>query len=426
MESMLDKVKKAKDASYVLATSSDAERKRMLLAFASELEKQKEFLFCENEKDLKIARDNDIKQSLLYRLSLTKEKLDSCIEGLMQLVKLPDPVGKVKEKRLLDEDMVLEKVTFPIGMIGMIFEARPDAMIQIIGLAIRTGNGLILKGGKEANLSNTAILKILSDALSGAPFILLLSTHSDVDLVLKLDKYVDLLIPRGSNEFVSHVMANTKIPVIGHADGICAVYVDDEADFEKALRVVYDSKTQYPSACNAVETVLVHEKIAKDFLPLLKEMLDKGSVEIRGDERTRAIIECKKSNEADYHTEFLDLILAVKIVSGIDDAILHIKEHSSHHTDAIVTESEEKKDKFFISVDSADVFCNASTRFADGFRFGLGAEVGISTGKIHARGPVGLDGLTTTKWLISGNGNIVADYSKAGGKKYLHKDILNA
>lgn len=426
MEQIIDNVKKVKVSSRWLSTTDDNTRKSMLLRLAKGLKENAQFLFAENEKDVSSAKENGLKESILHRLIFSQEKLDSAVAGLEMLATLADPLGKIKERRLLDEDMLLEKVTVPIGVIGMIFEARPDAMIQIIGLALRTGNGIILKGGKEAKYSNEAILKVVQESLDGAPWLLLLSTHSDVDAILKMDKDIDLLIPRGSNAFVRYVMDNTHIPVLGHADGICAIYVDKEADLAKAVRIVFDSKTQYPAACNAVETLLVHTSVAKEFLPLIKAEFDKAHVIMVGDEETRKLIECEKSCEDDYHTEFLDLKLAVKVVSSIEEALEHIAEHGSHHTDAIITEDREAKLQFFANVDSADVFCNVSTRFADGFRFGLGAEVGISTSKIHARGPVGLDGLTTTKWLISGNGNIVADYSGANARKFIHKDLLNA
>ncbi len=426
MDIIANNVKKVKESALLLSSFSDEIRKALLLRLAEGLASQKEYLFCENKKDIENAKSLGIKESVLHRLYFTEEKLNSCIEGLKQLASLQDPLGKVLEKRELDEGLILEKISVPIGVIGMIFEARPDAMIQIIGLSIRTGNGIILKGGKEAKFSNEAILKVVQDTLDGAPYIMLLSTHSDVDAILKMDKDIDLLIPRGSNAFVRYVMDNTHIPVMGHADGICAVYVDKSADLDKAVKVVYDSKTQYPAACNAAETLLVHEDIAASFLPLMYTKFQENGVAMVGDEKSRKVIDVAPSTEDDYHTEFLDLKIAIKVVSSVSEAISHINSHGSHHTDAIVTENKEAREEFFRFVDSADVFCNASTRFADGFRFGLGAEVGISTSKIHARGPVGLSGLTTTKWLLSGQGDIVASYSGVNARHFTHKDLINA
>jgi Gamma-glutamyl phosphate reductase len=287
MEQIADNVKQLRKSAMLLSSSSDEERRGLLIRLASALEADKEYLFSENAKDVGEAKKAGIKDSVLHRLVFTPSKLASALEGLRQLASLPDPIGRIKEKRLLDEGLVLEKVSVPIGVIGMIFEARPDAMIQIIGLALRTGNGIILKGGKEARHSNEAIYATVKKALDGAPYVMLLSTHSDVDAILKMEKDIDLLIPRGSNAFVRHVMDNTHIPVLGHADGICAVYVDKSADLDKAVRVVFDSKTQYPAACNAAETLLVHSSVAKEFLPLMKTVFDNAGVEIRGDERTR-------------------------------------------------------------------------------------------------------------------------------------------
>lgn len=417
-------VKEVRAKAAILASLSDEGRSELLENMEKALYDEREHILSANQKDLEKAKKEGVSDALLHRLELSPSKLEGAIESVRSVRSLPSPLGKVRRKCLLDEGLVLEQVTYPLGVIGMIFEARPDAMIQIISLAIRSGNGIILKGGKEAFFTNSAIAEALKRHLDGALWMLLLESHDDVDEMLKMEGDIDLLIPRGSNRFVRYVMDHTHIPVLGHADGICAVYIDEAADMEKALRVAVDSKVQYPAACNAAETILVHEKVAKEFIPRFKTELDKYGVKIHGDEKTAKLIDCIEATEADYHTEYLALELAIKVVSSFDEATDHIASHGSHHTDAIVTESEEAKEKFFKSVDSADVFCNASTRFADGFRFGLGAEVGISTSKIHARGPVGLEGLVTTRYLLTGSGDIVADYSGKNAKRYIHKDLL--
>ena len=427
-KSLLNEIKLVREASRALATSTDSERKEALEIVANALIDNKAYLFAENEKDLASAKANGISSAIYHRLVFSSDKLDSVVKGLRELASLPDPIGRTREKRELDEGFILEKRTYPLGVIGMIFEARPDALVQIAGLALRSGNGVILKGGKEATCSNRALIKVIKDATRDSAisdgWILGIESHEDVDTLLKAEGDVDLLIPRGSNKFVRYVMDHTHIPVMGHADGICSTFVDESADLVLAGKVCQDAKVQYPAACNATETFLIHEKIAPRFLPLLQSKLDEYNVVIHGDEKTREFIDVLPATDADWDTEYLALECAVKVVSGIDEAIKHISEHGSHHTDAIITESEENKKKFFSLVDSADVFANCSTRFADGFRFGLGAEVGISTSKLHARGPVGLDGLMTTKWLLTGHGETVAEYSGANGKSYTHKDLM--
>lgn len=425
---LLGKIKRLRQESKKLATSSDDVRKRALILVAEALESNKDYLFAENGKDLENARKNGISDSLYHRLVFSEEKLSSVVKGLHDLALLPDPIGRIREKRELDPGFVLEKAAFPLGVIGMIFEARPDALVQIAGLALRSGNGVILKGGKEAQYSNRALIEVIKKATEKSEisdgWILGIESHADVDALLKAEGDVDLLIPRGSNAFVKHVMNNTSIPVMGHADGICSVYVDKCADLSLAVKVVTDSKVQYPAACNAAETILIHEDVYKEFLPLLKASLDSYGVVIHGDDKTREVIEAIPATDADYHTEYLALECAIKVVSSIDEALDHIASHGSHHTDAIITKDKDAESRFFREVDSADVFSNCSTRFADGFRFGLGAEVGISTSKLHARGPVGLDGLTTTKWLLRGNGETVREYSGKDGKIFHHKELI--
>lgn len=419
-----------RSAAVKLASLSDEERSAMLLKMAAAFEDNKERIFRANREDIETAEKDGISDALLHRLVLDEPKLVSSIEGVKSVAAQKCPVHEIKEKRLLDEGLVLEKVTFPLGVIGMVFEARPDALIQIVSLAIKSANGIILKGGKEASSTNSTLYEIIRESLDGAGFMMLLSSHSDVDAMLKMEGYIDLIIPRGSNKFVRYCMDNTHIPVMGHADGICSVYVDSFADIGTAVNVCTDSKVQYPAACNAAETILVHRDAAERFIPLFASSLEQYGVTIHADERSLPLLrdyggKVVKACEDDFHTEFLSLELAMKVVDSIDEAISHIAEHSSHHTDAIITSDESNRERFFNEVDSADVFCNCSTRFADGYRFGLGAEVGISTGKLHARGPVGLEGLTTTKWLLSGSGQIVRSYTGKGARHFIHKDLLS-
>lgn len=425
---LIKQIRDVRKASRMLAVSNDETRKNALIAIANKLIESKDFIFSENKKDLDMAKKNGISESICHRLVFSDDKLDSVTKGLKELAELPDPIGRAKEKRELDPGFILEKRTFPLGVIGMIFESRPDALVQIAGLALRSGNGVVLKGGKEAKYSNRALIAIIKEATRKMPigdgWILGIESHEDVNTLLKAEKDVDLLIPRGSNAFVRFVMDNTHIPVMGHADGICSTFVDESADLELAVKVCVDAKVQYPAACNATETFLVHSAIAKDFLPKLKAGFDEYKVVIHGDRRCKEYIDCIEATEEDFYTEYLALECAIKVVDSIDEAISHIEKHGSHHTDAIITRDNENMSRFFQEVDSADVFANCSTRFADGFRFGLGAEVGISTSKLHARGPVGLDGLTTTKWILVGNGESVAEYSGKNGKSFHHKELI--
>lgn len=413
----------------MLSTTSDNERKLALQRMADAILASKTEIFAENAKDLEAAKANGISEAVLHRLVFSEDKLSSVTKGIHELCQLQDPIGKVREKRELDPGFVLEKRTFPIGVIGMIFEARPDALVQIASLALRSGNGIILKGGKEAALTNRKLVEVIqkatADSSFGKDWILGIESHEDVDAMLKAEGYVDLLIPRGSNAFVRYVMDNTRIPVIGHADGLCTTYVDEYADQDKIIPVCVDAKIQYPAACNATETFLVHEKIARDFLPKLDKALSDKGVKIHADKAIIGLMpHAVEATDKDFHTEYLALECAVKTVSSVQEAVEHIQSHGSHHTDAIMTQNKANADYFVAKVDSADVFVNCSTRFADGFRFGLGAEVGIATSKLHARGPVGLDGLMTTKWILNGNGETVAEYSGANGKPFHHKELM--
>lgn len=428
MLTLEERIRALRSGARVLAATSDSIRKQALESIASALEERRAEIEDANCRDIERAKKDGLSDALLHRLKFSGDKIESAVKGLRELSQLPDPIGKVREMRELDPGFVLRKVSFPIGVIAMIFEARPEALVQIAGLALRSGNAVVLKGGREAEESNRTLVRIIDEATSaliGDRWILGIESHADVAVMLGLDKDIDLVIPRGSNKFVSYVMENTKIPVIGHSDGICSVYIDSSADVDMAVRIAVDSKVQYPAACNAAETFLVHCDIAPRFLPLLGKALKEKGVKIHGDEMTLQYIpEALKATDEDYFTEYLALECAVKVVSSIEEAMNHIAFHGSHHTDAIVTSSDEDAELFFRNVDSADVFCNCSTRFADGFRFGLGAEVGISTSKIHARGPVGLDGLMTTKWLLTGHGETVSMYSGPDGRQFHHKELM--
>ena len=430
MANLEDMVRELKLGAAKLSITSDATRKKALEAISEALLENREAIKEANGLDLENARKAGISDAILHRLQFTDDKINAAVKGLKELIELPDPVGRIRERRELDPGFILEKRTFPIGVIAMIFEARPDALVQIAGLALRSGNAVVLKGGKEAQNSNrllTEIIRKASVSIVGAEWILGIESHEDVNTLLTLEKYIDLVIPRGSNSFVRYVMDNTRIPVIGHSDGICSVYVDENADLEKALPIVIDSKTQYPAACNAAETILVHENIASEFLPSLDSEFTKLGVKVHADDKAIGYMpSALPASDADWDTEYLSLECAIKVLSSIDEAISHIAQHSSHHTDAIISNDEKAIERFFQEVDSADVFANCSTRFADGFRFGLGAEVGISTSKIHARGPVGLDGLMTTKWLLRGHGETVGEYSAPNGKCFHHKELPHA
>lgn len=417
------RIKDVRRSALTLSLMNDQERNSLIDKIKDALDSNREYLIEENKKDLLSAKEKGISDSVLHRLVFDDSKINSCISSLIAVKKLECPTGKIIAKRELDEGLILEKVTYPLGVIGMVFEARPDAMVQIISLALKSGNGIILKGGSEAFNTNRAIRKVIHEKLKSDDYILLLESHQDVDDMLKMDKDIDLIIPRGSNKFVKYCMDHTNIPVMGHADGICSIYVSDKADLALATPVIVDSKIQYPAACNAVETILVNKNIASSYLPVLKKALEEKGVKIHGDEEVRAIIDCIPALEDEYDREYLALELNIKIVGSIDEAIKHIAAHSSHHTDCIISTDQKEIDTFYSSVDSADVFSNCSTRFADGFRFGLGAEVGISTGKLHARGPVGLEGLTTYKYQLSGSGQIVKDYA-AGTKQFTHRELM--
>ncbi len=407
---------KAKNASKKVATLSTEIKNKALLNIANNLKANQDKIFEANKMDLELARpfveNGELSQSVFNRLKLDENKMRDMIQGIIDISNLEDPIGKTLLKRQLDEGLILTKISCPIGVLGIIFEARPDVISQISSLAIKSSNAVILKGGKESINTNKAIMNVIQEALAkteGFPENVLTQvfTRDDVKNMLSMDKYIDLIIPRGGNNLVKFIKENTKIPVLGHADGICHIFVDASADLEKSKRVIIDAKTQYPSACNSVETILIH----KDFkyeTELLKALED-------------ADIELIATPES-WHKEYSDKVLSYKFVSSLEEAIEHINEFSSGHTESILTEDENNAKIFMNAVDSAGVYHNVSTRFADGFRYGFGAEVGISTNKTHARGPVGLEGLTIYKYNLEGNGDIVKDYVE-GVKKFNHKDI---
>lgn len=409
-----------------LASSKETLRNEALRAIKNALWSDRDAIYNENRIDLDAGSQSGLPDPILKRLRFDEAKLRTVLDGIDELIALPDPLGKILLRREMDIDLTMERVTCPIGVIGVIFESRPDALVQIAALCLKSGNCALMKGGSEAMHTNRILYRIIFEAACSRGidphFLTLLESRSQIDELLDCEGSVDLLIPRGSNAFVSYIMDHTKIPVMGHASGVCHVYVAPSANISRAVPVVLDSKLQYVVVCNAAETLLVHEDIAPVFLPALAEGLGDRKLEIRGDARTAQIIPCKPATDEDFGTEFADRILAVKIVSSTKEAIDHINRYSSAHTDAILTEDAEEAAMFFALVDSASVMHNCSTRFADGFRYGFGAEVGISTGKLHARGPVGLEGLTTYKYLIRGKGQIVEHYSS--GKKTFHfKDL---
>ncbi|AEV67723.1 glutamate-5-semialdehyde dehydrogenase [Acetivibrio clariflavus] len=416
----------AKKASIKLAATGTELKNKALMEIARLLELRKEEIFKANREDLKRSEEENLAAPLIKRLKFDENKLSEVISGINSLINLPDPVGKTLASTELDEGLELYKVSCPIGVIGVIFESRPDALVQISTLCLKSGNSVLLKGGKEAINTNRILTDIIKTATenTGIPsgWIQLLETRDDVNEMLKMDEYIDLIIPRGSNEFVRYIMENSNIAVLGHADGICHCYVDSGADLNMAVKIVVDSKTQYVAVCNATETLLVHKDVAKEFLPMLKEEMDKKNVEIVGCERTREIIEVTPASEEDWKTEYLDYKLSIKIVDSVEEAIDHINTYGSGHTDSIISNNKENVELFMNLVDSGNVFWNCSTRFSDGFRYGFGAEVGISTNKIHARGPVGLDGLVIYKYKLVGNGHIVADYANKT-RSFTHKKI---
>ncbi len=409
-------------ASPLMAASKHELRIAALEEVRDTLQAQRERIFVANAEDLSAAKEAGVPQPVWKRLKFDEGKLHDVCAGIDQLISLPDPIGKVTLDRMLDEGLELKRVSVPIGVIGVIFEARPDALVQISSLCIKSGNCVILKGGRETQKTNRVLSELIAQALAQAGLpkdcFFQAQEREEVTELLSCDGAVDLIIPRGSNAFVRYIMDHTRIPVMGHAEGVCHLYIDASADQEMALKVVTDAKIQYPVACNAVETVLVQRKIAKQFLPILYQHLQEKQVQLHGNEEIRDIIPCLPLEEEGYRKEYLDLGLTLALVDDCAEAADHINRYGSHHTDGIIASDEETVAYFMRMVDSAGVYHNCSTRFADGFRYGFGAEVGIGTGKLHARGPVGLDGLVTYKYCLEGSGQTVGEY--ASGERSFH------
>ncbi|KAJ9156250.1 Glutamate-5-semialdehyde dehydrogenase [Pleurostoma richardsiae] len=440
-----DAARAAKSASHFLATLPVSARNDALTAIHAALVEAKDDILAANARDMELARkaasDGQLSQSLVSRLDLGKKgKWEDMLKGILDVRGLEDPVGKVTLRTKLDDGLVLERITCPIGVLLIIFEARPEVIANISSLAIKSGNAAILKGGKESTESFVAISRAISAGLdrchvpNGA--VQLVTTRDVIPQLLDLDQQIDLVIPRGSNELVRYIKSNTKIPVLGHADGLCAIYLERTADPKMAADVLVDSKTSYPAACNSVETLLVEEAALETVFPAAAEALLAKGVTLRCDGPSKAALQSKlpasalgsgkieDATEADFDTEHLALVLAVKAVPGLDEAVAHINAHGSHHTDAILTARPDLAERFMAGVDSAGVYWNASTRMADGMRYGFGTEVGISTNKIHARGPVGLEGLMIYKYKVRGQGHVSAVYGEGEGKKRFKHESL--
>ena len=417
----------AREASFALAALSARARNGALEAIAAALEARKDVIFAANALDVARAEDEGVSAPSLKRLRFDEAKLADVCAGLRQLAQMDDPIGREQLRTELADGLVLSRVACPIGVVGVIFESRPDALVQIAGLCLKSGNAVLLKGGREAMRSNEALFDALREASeeAGMPkgWAALLTTREEVSELLGLDEYIDLIIPRGSNAFVRHIMERSRIPVLGHSDGVCHLVLDEGCDIEMACRVAVDAKTQYPAVCNAVETLLVHRAELTRALPAVADALKRAGVRLKGDARVQAAIDCAAATEEDWRAEYLDLVLSIRAVDTLEEAIAHINRYGSHHTDAIVTENEQSAARFAALVDSAGVYVNCSTRFADGYRYGFGAEVGVATGKLHARGPMGLEGLCSYKYILRGHGDVVADFA-SGARAFTHKKLL--
>ena len=425
---------RARYAARRLATLSEVQRREILLLAAENIWTRREEIIAANEFDVSVASQaverEEMSRAMLQRLRTSESGVEEMTERVRQVAALPDPLGRELAATELDDGLTLYKVSCPLGVIGIIFESRPDVIPQVAALALKSGNAVIFKGGSEAAHTNEVLASIWRDALAQfscvpSDAISLLHTREDVAELLKLDDQIDLIIPRGSREFVRHIGAISRVPVLGHGEGVCHVYVDRAANLDKALAVAFDSKVQYPAACNAMETLLVHEDIATDFLPRMISQYESAGVEVRGCLRTIAFTHSNlviPATEQDWETEYSDLIVSIKVVDSAEDAIEHIQRYGSGHTESIITEDGELAKRFLEIVDAAGVYHNVSTRFADGYRYGLGAELGISTSKLHARGPVGLEGLTTYKYQLIGGGQTVAMYGK-GKRSFKHRTL---
>jgi len=412
-EDILKIARQAKMASQELANLSSSTKNKVLLRMAESIEKNRERIIEENKKDVNLANKKELSKALIDRLTLDEKRIRQMSKSLEEIANIEDPIGKIENIRKRPNGLQIGKMVVPLGVIGIIYEARPNVTIDAAALCLKAGNATILRGGSEAIYSNIILADLLKKAGQGAGLpsgsIQLIKTtdRRAVTEMLKLNAYIDVIIPRGGEELIRVVMENSTIPVIKHYKGICHIYVDEEADLKMAEEISFNAKVQRPGVCNAMETLLVNEKIAAEFLPGMIKRLQEAAVEIRGDEKTCQITRgIKKASEEDWKTEYLDLILSIKVVEGIEEAINHINNYGSHHSDAIITNNYAKSRQFLQKIDSAAVYVNASTRFTDGAEFGLGAEIGISTQKLHARGPMGVNELTSTKFIIWGDGQI--------------------
>lgn len=430
MTDVISNIKDAKAESRRLAALPTPVKDSALSAMADALDASRSIILEANARDVENARSEGLGKVMLKRLLVDDSKIDSMIAGIRSVISLKDPVGDTLSTMELDDGLTLYQISCPIGLIGVIFESRPDVVPQIMSLCLKSGNGVVFKGGREATETNRALFTILRDSVADivpASSFVMIETREDVNAILGLNEYIDLLIPRGSNEFVRFIQQNTSIPVLGHAAGICHVYVDSDADMEMAWNVALDSKVQYPAVCNAMETLLVNADVADRFLPRMCQLLKDNNVEIRCDTRSMEFMDgAVPASEEDWDTEYNDYVLSVRVVDSVEDAVEFINTHGSHHTDAIITKDPVRIAYFVNNVDSADVFVNASTRFADGFRFGKGAEVGISTNKIHSRGPVGMEGLMIYKYVLIGEGQVVKDYVGNSARPYKHTVVDKA
>jgi glutamate-5-semialdehyde dehydrogenase len=403
----------ARQASRVLASASTAQKNRALEAIADELDGSRDRLIAENRKDLQAGAEKGLDAALLDRLELTPARIDSMIEGLRQIAALADPIGEVFDMRYLPSGIQVGRMRVPLGVVGIIYESRPNVTADAAALCLKSGNAAVLRGGSEAYHSNQAIADAIHSGLlkvqmpQQAVQVIATTDRSAVGMMITMPESIDVIIPRGGKGLIERISEEARVPVIKHLDGICHVYIDDQADLEKGFAVAMNAKTQRYGTCNTMETLLVADGVARDALPRLARALIEKGVELRGCDRTRKIItECQPASEADWDTEYLSPILSIKVVEDLDQAIEHINRHSSQHTDAIITENYTRARRFLTEVDSSSVMVNASTRFADGFEYGLGAEIGISTDKFHARGPVGLEGLTSVKFIVLGDGHV--------------------
>ncbi len=407
------KARAAKEASTALYHCPTARKNALLESIGHHLRRETETILSANARDVQLAEQERLSGVLVERLTLTEQRIHQMITGVQEVLRLPDPVGRVLERTTRPNGLVLEKVRVPIGAVGIIYEARPNVTIDASALCLKAGNAVLLRGGSEALRTNKVLVAVLQKALRDCGFpascveFIDTTDRKAVLAMVRQDRYLDLIIPRGSQRLISLIQERSTVPVISHGEGNCHVFIDSSADRRMAEEIIVNAKVQRPSVCNAAEKLLVHESIAAEFLPVIARRLREAGVELRGDKKTRAVVErVKAATEKDWSTEYLDLVLAIRVVGGLDEAIEHINHYGSHHSDAIVTGNAAHGERFLREVDSAAVYVNASTRFTDGFEFGLGAEIGISTQKLHARGPMGLAELTSVKFVIRGNGQI--------------------